>query len=295
MAASFTASVVLVTFFPAQCSRPSSLIHITSNMLFCIGFLLFWASALAIDPWFNISGFSGVPAMHAAVLKTGDVVLLDKVEFWTQLQLPNGRWAYSSIYDPTTNAIKPLAVSSNPFCCGGTFLPDGRLISLGSNGDLSWFDPTVGDGFDAIRFLDADGSQDAWSEPGNKLASKRWYASAQTMADGTIFVAAGSVNGLTQTNPVNNNPTYELLNAKGISSGQNIPMEILINNQPWFMYPFLHLMKDGTLFVFTSQASQIFDVSRNKVVKQLPELQGMHRTYPNTGGSVMLPLSKSND
>ena len=61
------------------------------------------------------------------------------------------------------------------------------------------------------------------------------------------------------------------------------------------MYPFLHLLKDGTLFVFTSHASQIFDVSRNKAVRELPNLSGLYRTYPNTGGSVMFPLTRENN
>ncbi|KAK5940275.1 hypothetical protein PMZ80_007695 [Knufia obscura] len=61
------------------------------------------------------------------------------------------------------------------------------------------------------------------------------------------------------------------------------------------MYPFLHLLKDGTLYVFASTASQIFDVDQNKILLELPHLPGMHRTYPNTGGSVMLPLTKQNN
>ena len=156
---------------------------------------------------FEISGQSGVPAMHAALLQNGKVMFLDKIETWTNLELPSGHPAYSSIYDPTATALKPLSVSTNPFCCGGTFLADGRLASFGGNSNLTWLDPTVGDGWDGIRYLDANGEQAAWSEPGNKLASKRWYASAQTMPDGTIFVAAGSINGGDYYNHANNNQT----------------------------------------------------------------------------------------
>lgn len=61
------------------------------------------------------------------------------------------------------------------------------------------------------------------------------------------------------------------------------------------MYPFLHLLKDGNLFVFTSKASQIFDVHTGRIVRKLPMLRGLHRTYPNTGGSVMLPLTAKNN
>lgn len=59
------------------------------------------------------------------------------------------------------------------------------------------------------------------------------------------------------------------------------------------MYPFLHLLPSGFLFIFADRSSEIFDVDGNRTVKAMPDLPGMHRTYPNTGGSVMLPLRKS--
>lgn len=49
------------------------------------------------------------------------------------------------------------------------------------------------------------------------------------------------------------------------------------------------------MFVFTSKSSQIFNVAGNRVVKSLPDLPGDYRTYPNGGGSVLLPLSSAND
>jgi hypothetical protein len=181
---------------------------------------------------FEIIGRSGVPAMHAALLPEGDVVFLDKIETWTELTLDNGRPAYSSIYNPVTQALTPVAVSTNPFCCGGTFLVDGRLATFGGNGNLSWLDPTIEDGFDAIRYLHL-GKDPVWQEPGNKLSSKRWYATAQTLADGSIFVAAGSLNGMNLHDQSNNNPTYEILDRRALSTGASIPMDILVRNQPY--------------------------------------------------------------
>lgn len=186
------------------------------------------------NDYFQIVGSSGVPAMHAAVLPpSGKVVFLDKVEDYSELCLPNQRWAYSSIYDPGIHKLTPLSVTTNPFCCGGTFLSDGRLLAIGGNGPLLWLDPTVGDGFDGIRYLASEGDRYEWKEPGNKLASKRWYASAQTMPDGTVFVAAGSLNGGSPNNFSNNNPTYEILDANGVSQGQNVPMDILVEHMPY--------------------------------------------------------------
>lgn len=134
----------------------------------------------------EIWGDSGVPAMHAAVLSNGKVALLDKVEDRNKVFLPNNSAAYSCLYDPTTNDIKALSAVTNPFCCAGAFLADGRLISLGGNGPLN-LDPNVFNGFDAIRYLDAEGKQSGWDEPGNKLSTRRWYATAQVMPDGEFL------------------------------------------------------------------------------------------------------------
>lgn len=184
--------------------------------------------------YFQIPGRSGVPAMHAAVLPpSGKVMFLDKVENYSELRLPNQRLAYSTLYDPETRELSPLAVTTNPFCGGGAFLADGRLVSLGGNAPLPDLDPTVLDGFDAIRYLGLEQAEYQWNETANKLSSKRWYASAQTMADGSVFVAAGSLNGLNVLNASNNNPTYEILDRNGVSNGRNIPMDILVNNMPY--------------------------------------------------------------
>jgi hypothetical protein len=207
----------------------------------------------------------------------------------------------SSEYDPDTNTVIPLAYKTNAFCSGGAFLADGSVVSLGGNAPLEWLDPNIGDGFNGIRRLFRSSQDDrqngaAWIESdNNKLASNRWYASAQTMPNGTIFVASGSLNGLDPTVLKNNNPTYEILNADGTSQGVNIPMDILVKNQPYYMYPFVHLLSDGTLFIFVSKSSQVFNVGSNTTVKELPDLPGDYRTYPNTGGSVLLPLSSGNN
>ncbi|KAE9370869.1 carbohydrate-binding module family 18 [Stipitochalara longipes BDJ] len=248
---------------------------------------------------FNIVGLSGVPAMHAALMPNGRVMFLDKLENYTQLRTADGYYAMSSEYDPAKNTPVPLAYLTNAFCSGGTFLADGRVISVGGNAPLTWLDPNIGDGFTAIRYLqrsstDATLNGQDWKEPGNKLASARWYATAQTLPDGTIFVASGSLNGLNPTVLSNNNPTYEILSPLAVTQGQSIPMDILAKNQPYYMYPFIHLLNDGTLFVFVSKASQVFNVGTNTIVKELPDLPGDYRTYPNTGGSVLLPLSSAN-
>lgn len=175
-------------------------------------------------------------------------------------------------------------------------MADGRLLAVGGNGPLDWIDPTVTDGFFGIRMITRSASNPAyngqdWDEPGDILDSARWYPSVQTLGDGRIFVVSGSLNGLDPGVPANNNPTYEILSRTGKPGGGSIPMALLVDNQPYYMYPFMHLLKNGEIYVFTSKSSQIFNINTNTVSKTLPDMPGMYRTYPNTGGSVMLPLS----
>lgn len=249
---------------------------------------------------FKIVGDSGVPAMHAALMPNGRVIFLDKVENYTRLKLADGYFAYSSEYDPATNEVVPLSYKTNAFCAGGAFLANGTLLAVGGNGNLSWLDPTVTDGWRGIRYLTRSASDNSsnganWVEPGNQLDTARWYPSVQTLPDGTIFVASGSLNGLDPAQNANNNPTYEILDQNGIPQGQSMPMEILVKSQPYYMYPFIHLLPDGNLFIFVSKSSEIFNISSNSTIQSLPDLPGEYRTYPNTGTSVLLPLSSSNN
>ena len=109
--------------------------------------------------YFRLSGSSGVPAMHAALVPPeGMVLFLDKIETWTLLKLPNDRFAYSSLYDPIKKTPQPISVATNPFCCGGSFLADGRLVTVGGNGPLPWVDDSIKNGFDAIRWFSTGGS-----------------------------------------------------------------------------------------------------------------------------------------
>lgn len=192
------------------------------------------ASQNVIPGRFELAGRSGVPIMHAALLPNGNVVFVDKLENYTESKLPNDRYAYSTVYNPDTYELQPLVTPSNAFCCGGAFLADGTLVTMGGNGPLTWLDDSIANGFAALRYLYNNDKTADWIEyPGNKMSSKRWYASAQTLSDGRVFIAAGSLNGMNIYDPKNNNPTHELLDQWGKPDGKSIKMDILVNNQPY--------------------------------------------------------------
>ncbi|OQN95738.1 hypothetical protein B0A48_18278 [Cryoendolithus antarcticus] len=135
----------------------------------------------------------------------------------------------------------------------------------------------------------------AWSEPGSQLDTARWYPTLQTIPDGRIFVASGSLNGLDPTVKSNNNPTYEILDRNGITSGGSTTLPLLVKAQPYYMYPFIHLLPTGDLFILASKSSVLFSPSTGATTKTLPDLPGDYRTCPNTGGSTLLPLSSANN
>lgn len=177
-------------------------------------------------------------------------------------------------------------------------MADGRVLSVGGNGPLLYLDPTVQDGFKGLRYLDRqfddpDMDYSSWDEPGHELSTARWYPTVQILPDGRQFVVSGSINGLDPTIQENNNPTYEILDRDGYPWGESIMLPMLERNQPYYMYPFLHLLRDGNVFIFVAKSAEIFDVDAGVTVRTLPDLRGDYRTYPNTGGSVLLPLSSS--
>jgi hypothetical protein len=62
---------------------------------------------------FKVVGHTGVPAMHAALMPNGKVVILDKIENYTQIKLSNGYYAYSAEYDPVTHTSVGLGVKAS--------------------------------------------------------------------------------------------------------------------------------------------------------------------------------------
>lgn len=123
---------------------------------------------------FELAGRAGVPPMHAALLPNGQVMFLDKLENYTECTFATGRYAYSTLYDPYSYELQPLKVSSNAFCCGGAFLADGTLMTMGGNAPLTWLDDSIADGFDALRYLYNIEQIGHWNEyEGVKMSSKR--------------------------------------------------------------------------------------------------------------------------
>ncbi|KAG0578990.1 hypothetical protein M758_4G054000 [Ceratodon purpureus] len=241
----------------------------------------------AQDSWKTVVQNAGVEAMHMATFHTDKVVIFDRTNVGaTGMKMQNGRcrdnskdlvlkhdcWAHSVEYDSTNNRIRTLFIFTDPFCSSGAFLPDGTLQQTGGDKEGAW----------NIRQLGA-GPNDDWRETNNFLFKRRWYATNQILPDGRIIIIGGTMQ-----------PSYEFVPHQGKAA---IPLAILSkafapkpegeNN----IYPFVHLLPDGNLFIFANVYSTVFNYKTNRVVKNLPDLGRDPRVYPYSGTSTLLPLS----
>ncbi|XP_022719232.1 aldehyde oxidase GLOX-like isoform X2 [Durio zibethinus] len=161
-------------------------------------------------------------------------------------------------------------------------LPSGTLVQTGGYNDgdrhIRFFTPCIDENCDWIEFPQA-------------LIQRRWYATNQILPDGRIII----VGGRRQFN-------YEFYpqNLEGGSSGStttfwlNFLRETNDHGMENNLYPFLHLLPDGNLFIFANTQSILLDYNQNRVVKQFPSIPGDDpRNYPSSGSSVLLPLDEN--
>ncbi|KAG9284523.1 hypothetical protein G9A89_014127 [Geosiphon pyriformis] len=234
-------------------------------------------------------GVSGVSSMHGILAPgTNKVIFIGRVEKETQVKL-NGKYAYSTEYDLDTNTIRPLSVRTNTFCSAGSYLPNGTLINLGGAEATQG----VPSGYNKIRsFTPCDDGSCDWVESEISLVANRWYPTVEQLADGTLFIIAGSVKGVYVNNETVNVPSFETYppSPQGV-----VQFDFLVETLPYNLYPMVHLLPDKNLFILANTRAIIFDTNTWSIKNRLPDIPGVPRNYPLTGASVLLPLSPEND
>ncbi|KAL6294667.1 hypothetical protein ACE6H2_002809 [Prunus campanulata] len=244
--------------------------------------------------WLLLHNSIGVSAMHMQLLKNDKVILFDRTDMGpSNFSFPSGTGcrqyidthhrnrtitdctAHSLQYDVISGNVRPLYVSSDTWCSSGAVDPNGTLIQTGG----------YGSGIRKIRtFAPCDDGKCEWTELPVNLTDGRWYASTQILPDGRVIVVGGrrafSYEFYPKTDDVSSKRYY-------LSFLEETTDPYEENN----LYPFLHLLPDGNLFIFANNRSILLDYKQNRVVKELPVIpDGIKRTYPSTGSSVLLPL-----
>ncbi|KAJ4795137.1 Glyoxal oxidase-related protein [Rhynchospora pubera] len=235
--------------------------------------------------WNLLLNSSGVVAMHMVVTYHDTVIMFDQTGAGPSgLQLGECNrdsdptcWAHSVEYDIASNSIRPMVLKTDTWCSSGAFLSNGTLVQTGGHGD----------GARRIRyFRPCSNGHCWWHESHEALSNDRWYATNQILPETDRVFVIGGLNALTYEFVPKSSPNEGAFNMQFLHETRDRREEG--DN----LYPFVHLMPDGNLFIFANRESILFDYNNHNVVKHFPRIPGEGaRSYPSTGSSVMLPLT----
>jgi Domain of unknown function (DUF1929)/FG-GAP-like repeat len=239
------------------------------------------ATAAEEGVWRILEMDSGVLAVHAALLPTGDVLFFagssNNPDAATARQYGTRVWHYpaSTMSAPDT----PVDL----FCCGHAHLPDGRLLAAGGT---ARYDPFTGLK-QSVVFDPAAGPPSPASPTGRigawtaapPMEQGRWYPTLVALPDGDVLAVSGiGADGFLSLIP----ERYD---------GHH--WSALPESPPWPMYAHLFLLDDGRLFYSggqyganNGQRPGIWDPIADTVtqVDHLPE-----PGFRNQSASVLLP------
>ncbi|KAH0720649.1 hypothetical protein KY285_005517 [Solanum tuberosum] len=268
----------------------------TSNFLFLFFFIFlihfFTVPSRADLPgtWELLVPDAGIASMHTAVTHYNTVVLLDRTDIGpSRKRLPPHHcrndpndpilkkdcYAHSVLLDLETNSVRPLMILTDTWCSSGQFLPDGTLLHTG--GDL--------DGFRKFRkFTPCESSSSVcdWEELQNvQLSEGRWYSTNQILPTGEIIIVGGRAASSVEFFPPRETGAVEFPFLTQAEDRQH-------DN----LYPYVHLLPNGHLFIFANNKAVMYDFTANKIVRDYPILDGGPRNYPSAGSSAMLALTE---
>lgn len=198
-----------------------------------------------------------------------------------------------------------MDVETNPFCAAGMHLPNGSFATFGGNGAITVggnigsvtnpgggsasFDSTYQDydGSKAIRIItpcEGDVSSDSscsWydSPNGLQMQKKRWYPGCEPLADGSVVLVGGFVNGgYINRNTPNTDPEYEGgIDAAAAeptyeyypSNGTAEVMQFMIATSGLNAYAHTYLMPSGKMLVQANWSTSTYCSCSVEVWSQL--------------------------
>ncbi|KAJ6806937.1 putative WSC domain-containing protein [Iris pallida] len=232
--------------------------------------------------WQTLLESAGIASMHTAVTRFGTVVLLDRTEIGpSNLTFPDRQCgprhdctAHSALFDPATNVLRPLTIATDTWCSSGQFLPDGTLLQTG--GDMA--------GIKKMRTFSpcgVDGACDWLELKSISLTTGRWYATNQILPNGTVIIVGGRAAHSVEFYPPS--ATVPIRDFPFLAATEDPQLDNL--------YPYVHLLPDGNLFVFANTKSILYDFDSGATLRAYPDLGTGPWTYPSAGSSVMLALN----
>jgi hypothetical protein len=264
--------------------RPVALLTIS---LYVLGAGLHKAAAQAqvTGKWVTLPYLMPINPIRLDLLHNGKLLIVAGSENDPNKHLQGSSKA--AIWDLAAQTITVQSMLWDVFCNGGTFFADGRCMVVGGTVE---YDPFYGD----PRTTVFDPLTNQFNQL-HSMAHGRWYATAITLGDGRVL----AFSGLDETGAFNQTvEIYKVATDNVGPAGWSPPY-----NAGWTppLYPWLHLLPDGTIFYSgSSPNSQIFNPA---VAAANPTVAGagwrnvattyydLDRTY---GNSVLLPLLPPN-
>ncbi|KAG0220819.1 glyoxal oxidase N-terminus-domain-containing protein [Mortierella sp. GBAus27b] len=249
----------------------------------------FSGTSRTMGQW-DLAGLSGVSAMHGTLIpNTNKIVFLEKVEKNSNAYLPEDatKFSWSVEYDIEEGSFRSLHTKTNLFCSAGGYRPDGTIVSLGG----AEAQADIEEGWNSLRFLSACNATQSkcdWDIRDDiKLTTGRWYPTVETLADGRLFIIGGATRGASMNSEEIGVPSWELYPPLPSNPTH---FDFLVETLPYNLYPMVHLMPDGNLFIFANTKSVLFSTKTWSIIKSYPDIPGLPRNYPLSGGSILLPL-----
>lgn len=254
--------------------------------------------------WSPPTSSGNVVAIHAALVPTadgsGEIILFggDNHDVAASRAHDFDHGARFNCRNPAQALITAHLPDFDLFCCGHAFLGDGRLLVAGGTAEFppDATGPHHGHHFDGHRhccvYEPSRGVftvvADMGPEPGHGNAGGgRWYPTLCTLANGEVFAFQGHPSG---TDTRHGNDTPERYNA-GNNAWIMLPKIGEITGDP-ILYPRMHLLNDGHLFV----TSNINGHNRNIRIDPVSGVAEDLTALPNAAyfgfdfPSVLLPL-----
>jgi hypothetical protein len=222
------------------------------------------AQVNVVGQWQTLGQTVPINPIHAALLRTGRVLIVAGLR-----ERPTVTTYRATVWDPVTGAFATQTIPWDLFCNAMTFLPDGRVLTVGGNlqynpfrgiRTTTVFDPATGQ-FSQVQ----------------DMARGRWYPSSVALADGRTMTFSGWLE---------TGGTNEAVELYTVPSGWG--SELLAPFTPP-LYPWLHLLPDGRVFESGPQIdSHVFNPATQTWATDVAgTLYPNERTY---GSSVLLPL-----
>lgn len=181
------------------------------------------SSPSAIGAWQTLAYDSQVFVVHAALLRTGKVLLFSG---GSERQLP----LQSRVWDPSTGSFAAHSFPDDLFCAFQSALPDGRILVMGGSNHNG----PHGVGIKAAYTFDPAGG---WTKH-RDMSFGRWYPTSVALPDGQVVVMSGRDVG----GPV-------VASAERFDPGSNTWTTLPASaDKVLDIYPSLHLMASGKVF-----------------------------------------------